>query len=91
MPTTIMTAVKKKMKKDKLSQPIEGGGRTEGGDIKLKDLVEVAKAEKGDSSKATVTMIAGSCLTGNVTIDGKDPRDMIKEIKEGQHDDLFKE
>jgi len=85
-----MTAVKKKMKKDKLSQPIEGGGRTEGGNIALKDLVEVVKAEKGESSKSIVTMAVGSCLTGNVTVDGKDAREIIKEIKEGQHDDLFK-
>ena len=60
------------------------------GDLKLEQVVKVAKAKAGSSLvrnlKAGVNEVLGSCVSLGVTCEGKDPRAMMKEIKEGMHD-----
>lgn len=56
------------------------------GDIKLDALIKIAKSKDslaGDT-KSKVTQVLGTCLSGGVTVDGKNAREVIREIKEGE-------
>jgi large subunit ribosomal protein L11 len=78
---TIPEFIKQKLKVQILSKPQEGGGRTVAGDLALKDIIEIAK-QKGDG-KSIVKMVLGTCVSCGVTVDGRDPREVIKEIDAG--------
>lgn len=75
---------------------IEKGSGTKdepAGDIALEKLVKIAKSKSnslGRDLKSTLKEVCGSCLSLGVTIDGKNPRDVIKEIDDGKHDSLIK-
>jgi len=84
MPSKITEAIKKKLKVDKLSKPEEGGGRSVAGDLKLQDIKTIAKDAGGDEGKAMIKMVLGTCVSCGVTVDGKDPREVQKEIDEGK-------
>lgn len=75
---------------------IEKGRKTKGeiaGDISLEKIVEIAKKKTlgslGKSIKEVATEVAGTCTSLGVTINGKQPKEIIKEIKEGKHDSLM--
>lgn len=78
---TVPELIKKKLKVELLSKPVEGGGRTTAGDLKMKDVLEIAK-EKG-GNKGAVKMVLGTCVSCGVTVDGKDAREVQKEIDSG--------
>ena len=63
------------------------------GDVSLEDIVKIAIMKKSDltakSLKAAVKTILSSAATIGVTVDGKEPRDIIKEIENGVHDELL--
>lgn len=65
------------------------------GDLKMEQLMRVAKVKRAQvlagSLKATVKEILGSCVSLGVTVEGKDPKDVQKEIDEGRHDELLKD
>ena len=65
------------------------------GDLKMEQLIRVAKAKRTEvlarNLKASVKEILGSCVSMGVTVEGKDPREVQKEIDEGRHDSLFKD
>ncbi len=72
----------------------KGAGNREAaaGNIELAKIVKIAKQKKNSlagSLKATVKEMAGSCLSMGVTIDGKNARDVIKEINDGKHDSVI--
>jgi large subunit ribosomal protein L11 len=60
------------------------------GDLKLDQVIKVAKAKAGSSLVRNVKMganeVLGTCVSLGVTCEGKDPRAMMKEIKEGKYD-----
>ncbi len=62
------------------------------GDISLEKLVAVAKKKQdvslGKTLKDTLKEAAGTCNSMGITIDGKDPRAVIREIDDGKHDSL---
>lgn len=64
-------------------------------DISLDRLVGIAKVKRdamlANSLKNAVKEAAGSCQSLGVNIEGKRPRDVIREIDEGKHDGLFNE
>jgi len=39
--------------------------------------------------KAAVKEVLGSCVSIGVTVEGKDPRELQREIDEGKHDEIF--
>jgi len=39
--------------------------------------------------KAAVKEVLGSCVSMGVTVDGKDPRDVQKEVNEGKHESVL--
>lgn len=62
------------------------------GDISLEKLVKLAEKKKADSLGKTLKDVlkeaAGTCKSIGVTIGGKSPIAVIKEIDEGKHDSL---
>jgi large subunit ribosomal protein L11 len=63
------------------------------GNLSLQQIVKVAKMkiEKSlsKSLKATTNEVLGACVSLGITVEGKDPREIIKEVKQGNHDSLF--
>jgi len=73
---------------------IERGAKTAGkevvGNITLTKAVELAKLRTGSSlaksTKTAVKEILGTCVSMGVTVDGKDAREVQREIDEGKYD-----
>ena len=65
------------------------------GNITMQDLVEIAKMKKtdllGKSLKEKAKEIAGTCVSMGVTIEGMNPKEIIKKIEEGEYEELFRE
>ncbi len=63
------------------------------GNITLEQAVKIAKMKKedilGSTLKAAVKEVLGTGVSMGVTVEGKDPRDIQKEIDEGKHDALL--
>ncbi len=68
------------------------GDKTKVGDISLEKLISVAKKKQdvslGKTLKDTLKEAAGTCNSMGITIDGKDPRTVIREIDDGKHDSV---
>lgn len=64
-------------------------------DISMERLVEIAKMKKdvmlATSLKSAVKEAAGACQSLGVNIEGKRPKEAIKEINEGKYDNVIKE
>ena len=63
------------------------------GDLSLDQAIRIAKL-KGDNIlardlKAAVSEVLGTGVSMGVTVEGKDPREVQKEINEGKHDALL--
>jgi len=60
------------------------------GDLKLASVVKVAKMKAGSSLtrsvKNGVNEVLGSCVSLGITVEGKDARKVIEEVKKGEHD-----
>jgi large subunit ribosomal protein L11 len=81
----VTSMLKKELKVQKLATVGEDKKRKIAGDISLDAIVKIAKSKdsiKGDI-KAKVNQVLGTCVSGGITVDGKDPKDVIKEIKSG--------
>jgi len=57
-------------------------------------IVKIAKIKKDDigakSIKSAVKVILGSCVSAGITVEGKNPKEVIKEINDGKWDQKFK-
>jgi large subunit ribosomal protein L11 len=63
------------------------------GDLTMEQLVKIAKMKRvqllaSDIKKATKEVL-GTCVSMGVTVEGKDPREVQKEIDEGKHNALL--
>ena len=60
------------------------------GDLSMEQVVRIAKLKQAEllstNTKAAVKEILGTCVSMGVTVEGKDPREVQKEIDEGKHD-----
>ncbi len=60
------------------------------GDIAIDQLIKVSRSKKdallSRTPKAALKEVVGTCVTLGVTIDGKEPKEMIKEIDKGLFD-----
>jgi len=65
------------------------------GNITFPQLIDAAKAKWNDLSASTIGAackeILGTMVCMGVTCEGKDPREVQKEIDEGKYEDLLKE
>ena len=77
---------------------LEKGAKTSGtevvGNLDLSQVTKIAKMKSGTTMaktlKAAVMEVLGTCLSLGVTVNGKDPREVQKEIAEGKHDEELK-
>ncbi len=63
------------------------------GDLSLEQAVRIAKIKSDNvlarNLKAAVNEVLGTGVSMGVTVEGKDPREVQKEINEGKHDALL--
>lgn len=64
------------------------------GDIKFEQIIKIAQAKLDalgtKDLKRAIKQVVGSCVSCGVTVEGKHPRDVIKEIEQGKWDDKIK-
>jgi large subunit ribosomal protein L11 len=65
------------------------------GDLSMEQVVRVAKAKRSTvlarTLMAAVKEVLGTCVSMGVTVEGKDPREVQKEVDEDKHDKMFEE
>jgi large subunit ribosomal protein L11 len=65
------------------------------GDVKVDQIVRIAKIKRPEllarTLKDAAKEIMGTCISMGVTVEGKDPREVQKEVDEGKFDDIIKE
>jgi large subunit ribosomal protein L11 len=63
--------------------------------LKIPHLIKVAKIKSdaltGKTMKGKILELAGTCKSLGLKLEGKDPREVIKEIKAGTYDKMIKE
>lgn len=76
--------IKKELKLEKGSSDPR---RQKVGDLKLDQVIKIARIKKGNSLSYTlrgvVLEVLGACVSMGITVEGKDPREIQKLIKEG--------
>lgn len=64
------------------------------GVLAFEQALKIAKMKKdsflGNSLKADIKTVLGSCQSSGILIDGKDAKEILKEIDAGKYDDLIK-
>jgi large subunit ribosomal protein L11 len=65
------------------------------GNLSMEQIVRISKAKRAEllsrKAKTAVKEVLGSCVSMGVTVEGKDPREVQKEINEGKYDSLLEE
>jgi len=60
------------------------------GNLSMEQVARIAKIKQAEllssNLKAAVKEVLGSCVSMGVTVEGKDPKEVQKEIDEGKHD-----
>lgn len=86
--TPPVTSMIKKEMNAKILAKVTESGRELPGNISLEKVVSIAKSKEdsmlGRDFRSKVKQVLGTCLSGGVTVNGKDPREIIKEIDEGK-------
>jgi large subunit ribosomal protein L11 len=63
------------------------------GDLTMKQIIRVTKIKHhellGKNLKVAAKEILGSCVSMGVTVEGKDPREIQKQVDEGKYDEIF--
>ena len=63
------------------------------GNLTLEQVIKIAKMKIDEmlssGLKAAVKEVIGTCVSLGVTVDGKPPKEMLKEITEGKYDQHF--
>jgi large subunit ribosomal protein L11 len=72
----------------------KGAGNREepAGNVGLDVIVKISKAKSnslGSGLKEIAKEVLGTCVSMGVTVDGKNAKEIIKEMDEGKHDSLF--
>ena len=59
-------------------------------DVKMEQVIKIAMMKEGSlpakTRKDVVKMILGTCLSSGIVAEGKDPREVIKEVNAGKYD-----
>jgi large subunit ribosomal protein L11 len=63
------------------------------GNLSMEQIVKIARMKSAEllspNLKAAAKEVLGSCVSMGVTVDGKDPREIQKEIDEGKQDSIL--
>lgn len=76
---------------------VEKGGKAKAdgpvGNLTMEQVVRIAKAKQGGTLaktlKAGVNEALGTCVSVGVTVDGRSPKELVKEVNAGKHDSLL--
>lgn len=79
----------------KITEEEKTAGKTSVGDLKMEQVVKIAKIKENDllakDFKTVVKQVVGTANSmQGVLIEGKRPKEIIKDIDEGKYDNLFK-
>jgi large subunit ribosomal protein L11 len=73
---------------------LEKGAKTPGketvGNLSLSQVIQIAKQKGGRDLKAKVKEVLGTCKSMGVTVEGKDPVEVQREIEEGRYEEELK-
>lgn len=77
---------------------IEKGAKMPGkevvGDISLESIVKIARLKmdeiRAKTLRTAVKQVLGTCVSMGITVNGKNPKEVIKEIDQGLHDEKLK-
>ncbi len=65
------------------------------GDISFDKIVKVARAKKDDMAsyklKSQVKEVLGTCVSMGITVDGMNPKEVIKKVDAGEYDEKLKD
>jgi len=68
-------------------------GKQKVGNLTIQQVIKIAKMKRHEllakSLKKAAKEVLGSCVSMGVTVEGKDPREVQREIDEGKYDELF--
>jgi len=63
------------------------------GNLSMEQLIRIAKIKRPEllskTLKSATKEILGTCVSMGVTVEGKDPREVMREIDEGKYDQIF--
>lgn len=91
----VSSLIKKELKLElaKITEEEKTAGKTSLGDIKMDQIVRIAKMKQSalfcKTLKACVKQVVGTCASMPLTVEGKKAREAIKEIEEGKYDSLI--
>jgi large subunit ribosomal protein L11 len=87
----VSALIKKELGVEKGAKSVKEGGAI--GNLTMQQVVKIAKMKHQGSLaktlKAAVNEVLGTCLSVGVTVEGKDAREVIKDVKAGKYDSLF--
>ncbi len=89
----VTSLIRKELHTDKLATVGEDKIRKMAGNIAFEKLVEITKGKEDalmGSFRNKVKQVVGTCVSVGVTVDGKNPKDVIKEIDAGNYDGKLK-
>jgi large subunit ribosomal protein L11 len=73
---------------------LEKGAKTPGketvGNLSLSQVIQIAREKGGKDLRGKVKEVLGTCKSMGVTVEGKDPREIQREIEEGKHEEELK-
>ena len=65
------------------------------GNLSMQQLIRIAKIKRPEllskTLKAAVKEVLGTCMSMGVTVEGKDPKEVLREIDAGKYDGMFSE
>lgn len=65
------------------------------GDLSISQSIKIAKSKEGKilakNKKKAVKEIVGTCVSMGIYVEGKDPKETMRDIEEGKYDDQLKE
>jgi len=68
-------------------------GKQKVGNLTIQQVIKIAKMKSSEllakNLKKAAKEILGSCVSMGVTVEGKDPREVQREIDEGKYDEIF--
>jgi len=78
-----------------LERGAQNPGKEVVGNLTIEQAVKIAKIKRegslAKSLKTAVKEVLGTCVSMGVTVEGKDPRTVQKEIDEGKYDEVIKD
>jgi len=64
------------------------------GNVKMEQIIKVSKMKMKDLNtnnlKSAVKMVLGTALSLGLTVDNRNPKELIKEVDQGFYDNLLK-